>query len=239
MTPEKKYTCILVDDKELDRMVLQSYLGEYSFLEVIGAFSSARQALEFLQTTSPPDVLFLDIDMPGMNGLTLRSRLEKIPACVFVTGHPEFAVESFEMAALDYLLKPLKADRVAKMMQRLEEFLTIHSKAHLLDHTLNENTLFIKDGYHQVKLQMQEIVYLEALKDYTGIITKEKKYCVLAPLGTLLKEKTFQQFIRIHRSYAIHRHSVREISSKGVWVNDVMVPVGRSYKETVEKLFSA
>jgi DNA-binding LytR/AlgR family response regulator len=228
-----------VDDKELDRLVLQTYLHSYPSLELIGSFGKSKQALEFVQNNRAPDVLFLDIDMPEINGLRLRSHLEKVPACIFITNYPEFALESFELAALDYLVKPIKQDRFEKMMHRLQEFLGLYSKADQLEHSLGVNTLTIKDGYNHIKLQVQDIVYLEALKDYTGIITRERKYCVLSPLGGLLKEKPFQGFVRIHRSFAIHRNSVKEISSKGIRVNDILLPVGRSYKETVEKLFSA
>jgi two-component system, LytTR family, response regulator len=239
MNPLKKiYTCIIVDDNELDRLTLVSYVRRYPFIHIAGSFDSPALALAFVQKAEPPDILFLDIDMPGMNGLDLRKQLEKIPACIFVTSHPEFAVESFEMAALDYLVKPLKTDRFKKAMDRLEHFLEIHFKAELLDYTLGEDTLFIKDGHNHVKLQLYEIIYLEALKDYTGIITRKKKYCVLTPLGSLLKEKAFQTFIRIHRSYAIQKHFIKEISSKEVMINDMLLPIGRSYKETVEKLLA-
>ncbi len=237
--PDKKYTCIIVDDKELDRLVLQTSIDSYPFLEVIGSFGKPGQAVGFVQNTTVPDVIFLDINMPEINGFRLRSQLEMIPACIFITNHPEFALEGFEMAALDYLVKPIKENRFEKMMQRLEEFLEVHSKADQLEHNLGVNTLTIKDGHNHVKLQMQDIVYLEALKDYTGIITRNRKYCVLAPLGGLLKEKSFQSFIRIHRSFAIHRNSIKEISSKGIRLNDILLPVGRSYKETIEKLFTA
>jgi two-component system LytT family response regulator len=237
MNPAKKiYTCIIADDNELDRLTLISYVRRYAFIQIAGSFESPALALAFAQKAEPPDVLFLDIDMPGMNGLNLRKQLDKIPACIFVTSHPEFALESFEMAALDYLVKPLKSDRFEKAMQRLEHFLEIHFKAALLDYTLGEDTLFIKDGHNHIKLQLHDIIYLEALKDYTGIITRKKKYCVLTPLGNLLKEKAFQSFVRIHRSYAIQKHFIKEISAKEVLVNDMLLPVGRSYKEAVEKL---
>jgi two-component system LytT family response regulator len=234
----KNYSCVIVDDNELDRLAVLSYVRRYPFIRVEGVFESAAMSIEFVQKNEPPDILFLDIDMPGMNGLELRKKLQKIPACIFVTSHPEFALESFEMAALDYLVKPLKADRFEKTMQRLEHFLEIHFKAELLDYTLGEDTLFIKDGHNHIKLKLHEIIYLEALKDYTGIITSKKKYCVLTPLGNLLKEKAFQTFIRIHRSYAIQKHFIKEISSKEVMVNDMLLPVGRSYRETVEKLLA-
>jgi DNA-binding LytR/AlgR family response regulator len=237
MNPKRtNYTCIIVDDNELDRLTLVSYVRRYPFIQITGVFESAAQVLAHTQKNAVPDVLFLDIDMPGMNGLDLRKQLGQIPACIFVTSHPEFALEGFETAALDYIVKPLKADRFAKAMERLEHFLEMHFKAELLDYTLGEDTLFIKDGHNHIKLQLYEIIYLEALKDYTGIVTRKKKYCVLTPLGNLLKEKAFQTFIRIHRSYAIQKHFIKEISAREVMVNDMLLPVGRSYKETVEKL---
>ncbi len=239
MDPKKKnYTCVIVDDNELDRLTVVSYVRRYPFLYAAGIFESAEQALAYIQKNEPPDVLFLDIDMPGMNGLELRKQLSQIPACIFVTSHPEFALEGFETAALDYIVKPLKADRFAKAMERLEQFLEVHHKAELLDYTLGEDTLFIKDGHQHIKLRLHEIIYLEALKDYTGIVTDKKKYCVLTPLGNLLKEKAFQTFIRIHRSYAIQKHYIKQISSREVLVNDKLLPVGRSYKESVERLLS-
>jgi two-component system, LytTR family, response regulator len=235
---KKTYTCIIVDDKEIDRLVVQAFLEKYTFMALAGSFASAREALEYIRSAGAPDAIFLDVDMPGKNGLDLRDELRTIPACIFITAHPEFAVDGFELAALDYLIKPLKGDRFEKAMRRLQEYLELHYKADLLDFTLGENTLFIKDGFKQVKLQIQEIVYLEALKDYTGIITKHKKYCVLSPLGSLIKEKAFQSFVRIHRSYAIHRHAISEISAKGIRVNDILLPIGKSYKDSVDKLFS-
>jgi two-component system, LytTR family, response regulator len=240
MPPEEKktYTCIIVDDIELDRLAVQLFLRKYPFIAVVGSFGSAEAALEHIRSAGTPDAVFLDVDMPGKNGLVLRNELITIPACIFITAHPEFALKGFELAALDYLIKPLKGDRFQITMRRMEEFLALHAKAELVDFTLGENTLFIKDGYNQVKLQIQEIVYLEALKDYTSIITKSRKYCVPSPLGTLIREKAFQSFVRIHRSFAIHRHAVSEISAKGIRVNDTLLPVGRSYKESVDKYFS-
>ncbi len=235
---KKTYTCTIVDDNQMDRLAVQAFLEDYSFVELTGSFGSAHDAIEHIRNTGVPDAIFLDVDMPGKSGLVLRNELRMIPACIFITAHPQFALEGFELAALDYLIKPLKEDRFDTAMRRLEEYLEVHYKADLLDFTLGENTVFIKDGFNKVKLQINEIVYLEALKDYTGIITKHKKYCVLSPLGSLIKEKAFQSFVRIHRSYAIHRQAVSEISAKGVRVNDILLPIGKSYKDSVDKFFS-
>lgn len=239
MDQQKKiFTAIIADDNKLDRLLLESFVKRYSFVQVIGVFASASEALDFARNKSAPDILFLDIDMPEMSGLQLRDQLPAIPACIFVTSHPEFALEGFELAALDYVLKPLKADRFSRAMERLELFLTLHHKAELLDYTLGADTLFIKDGTNHIKLKLHDIIYLEALKDYTGIFTPQKKFCVSTPLGSLIKEKGFQSFVRIHRSYAIQKHYIKEVSAKGIKIDDVYLPVGRTYKEAIDKILT-
>jgi two-component system, LytTR family, response regulator len=231
----KKITCMVVDDDEIDRLTTVSFLKDYPFIEITGVFDSPVKALAAVQQ-QPPEVLFLDVDMPEMSGLELRKQLLHIPACIFITSYPDYAVESFEMAALDFLVKPFKAERFGKTIQRLQEYMNVRHKSELLNHTLGADTIFIKDGNEQVKLQLYEIIYLEALKDYTGIITTNRKYAVLTPLGTLIKEKAFSNFIRIHRSYAVQKHFVKKISSAEVVVNDIVLPVGRTFKEALNSL---
>jgi two-component system LytT family response regulator len=234
---KNEYRCFIVDDRQIDRLTTASFVRKYSFLKIGGLFESAEEALEAAEK-NPPDVLFLDIDMPESSGLELRAKLAKVPACIFITAYPEYAIKSFEVNALDFLVKPINAERFETSMDRLQYYLDIHYKADLLDHSLNEDSLFIKDGHEHVKIQFYDIIYLEALKDYTGIITKDKKYCVLTPLGNLLKEKAFQSFIRIHRSYAVQKHYIRKVTPKAVMVNQVLLPVGRSYKEALDSLLT-
>jgi two-component system, LytTR family, response regulator len=231
----KTITCMVVDDDEVDRLTILSFLNEFPYLEVTGSFETPMEALTAAQK-SAPDVLFLDIDMPGTNGLALREQLPYIPACIFITSYPEYAVEGFEMAALDFLVKPFSHDRFYKAMERLREYMTIRQKAELLNYTLGSETLFIKDGVNQVKLQLHEIIYLEALNNYTSIVTKGRKYAVLSTLGNLIKEKSFQSFVRIHRSYAVQKHFIDKISHGEVLVNNILLPVGRKYKEALNGL---
>ena len=231
------FNTIIADDDEIDRLTVLSFARQYPFLHITGSFSNGESVLQAAQQKRP-DVLLLDIDMPGINGLQLRQQLEQVPACIFITSYPDFAVDSFELAALDFLVKPLKAERFAAAMQRLKHYMDIHQKASLLDHTLGADTIFIKDGSEQVKLQLHEILYLEALKDYTGIITTSRKYCVLSSLGNLLKEKAFQNFVRIHRSYAVQKNYITKASSNELFINQISLPVGRSYKEILQQILN-
>lgn len=229
------YNCIIADDHEIDRLSVAAAIKRHPFMQVSGMYSSAEDALASVNKTLP-DIAFLDIDMPGISGLELRKQLVDIPVCVFITSYPDYAVDSFELAALDFIVKPLKADRFAITAERIKTYLEIKHKAVLLDVTLGADTIFIKQGHEQVKLSLHEVIYLEALKDYTIIVTAQKKYSVLTSLGNLLKEKPFEQFIRIHRSYAVQKHFIERIKAQEITVNNVVLPVGRNYKETVSKL---
>jgi DNA-binding LytR/AlgR family response regulator len=231
------YRCFIVDDNELDQLSLRSQIRRYPFLSIAGVFDSAEKALA-VDPSEHPDVLFLDIDLPESNGLDLRRKLDHIPACIFVTSYPEYAAEGFDVSAIDFMVKPLRTERFALAMMRLQSFFTLQTKATLLDHTLGGDTIYIKDGTDHVKLQLHEVLYLEALKDYTCIVTEGKKHYVLTALGNLLKEPTFKNFVRVHRSYAVQKHYVRKMSSKEIWVQDYALPIGRSYKEVVTSLIN-
>lgn len=230
-----KITCIVVDDDDVDRMTANAFIEEFSFMEVIGAYSSPAAALAAAEKKMP-DALFLDIDMPGMSGIELRRQLLRVPACIFITSYPDYAVEGFETAALDFLIKPFTAGRFAKTMERLQQYIDTHKKAELLAHTIGADTVFIKEGHGQVKLQVHEIIYLEALKNYTRIVTADKKYTILTPLGTLIQQKSFNNFIRIHRSYAVQKHFIEKINSGEVLVNRIVLPVGRMYKNALKEI---
>lgn len=229
----QKISCIVVDDDMVDRLTTVSFLNDYSFIEIQGVFDNPLDALAAVQKRKP-EVLFLDIDMPAMSGLELRKQLMHIPACIFITSYPDYALEGFDMAALDFLVKPFTAVRFATMMERLQQHAAIREKAALLEHTLGADTVFIKDGTEQIKLQLHDIIYLEALKDYTGVVTAQKKYAVLSPLGSLITEKAFSSFIRIHRSYAVQKHFIKKVSSDEVVIDKYHLPIGRTYKKLIK-----
>lgn len=233
----RTYNTIIVDDNDLDRLDVQVQVKKYSFLNVVGVYHSAEEALTQI-AEKKTEVLFLDIDMPGMNGLELRRRLEADNVCIFITSYPDYAVESFELNALDFLVKPIDRERFKTTMQRLEDYLSLRHKASLFEGSLGVDTIFIKDGHEQVKITVHDILYLEALKDYTRIVTPTKKYCVLSILGNLLEETAFNNFIRIHRSYAVQRNYIRRITAQQVVMDEISLPIGRSYKQSLTDLLN-
>jgi two-component system, LytTR family, response regulator len=232
----KQYNCLILDDEEIDRLMVTSFVKRFPNLNIVAICSSANEAFKITEENKI-DVLFLDIDMPETNGLSFRKQMLHIPACIYITAHPEHALDSFELDTLDFIVKPLKFERFSQAVKRLEDYLELKEKAELFETTIGGDSVMIKDGHNQTKVKLHDILYLEALKDYTKIVTPTKKHCVLLSLGNLLKEESFKNFIRIHRSYAIQKLLVHTVNSNFVTLNDkTEIPVGRSYKDNLDSI---
>jgi two-component system LytT family response regulator len=228
-------SCIIIEDDEIDRLTALAFVKKYPFLRIAGVYESASEALS--AQVADIDILFSDIDMPDVSGLQFRARMMHIPVCIFISAYPDYAVDSFEMEAFDFLVKPLKKERFEHCINRVQNYFELKRKALLFEYSLgSSNTIFIKDGHDQVKINLHDIVYLEALKDYTRIVTTSKKYCVLSSIGNLLLETAFQSFLRIHRSYAVQRHYIDRITSQEVFLHNHSLPVGRRYKDVLVNL---
>ena len=229
----RQFNCVIIDDDEIDRLTVVSYAKRIPNLTIVGVFESAIDAAAIIEDQTV-DILFLDIDMPGENGLAFRKKMLEVPVCIFITSHPEHAVESFELETLDFIVKPVKFDRFSQTMKRVEEFMEIKHKAQLFESSIGGDVIYIKEGHQQTKVKLHDILYLEALKDYTLVVTSQKRHCVLSSIGTLLKENHFQSFVRIHRSYAVQKQYVKKINPYEIELNNnVLIPIGRSYKDNL------
>lgn len=229
----KKWNCVIVDDELVDRLMVLSFAKRFPMLNIIGCYATAQEFLDILEHNKI-DILLLDIDMPYINGLDLRKKATNIPVCIYITCHMEYAVESFELDTLDFITKPLMFDRFEKAIDRAQSYLNLHQKAKLFDLSFGENFILVKEGKQQTKINLSEILYLEALKDYTLLVTVDKKHCIWSNIGSLLKQETFNGFIRIHKSYAIQKQYIKKVLSRELEMNnDVTIPIGRSYKENL------
>lgn len=232
----KKFNCIIVDDDEVARLKVVSIVRNFSIFNIIGNFSSAIAAFSVSEKESI-DVLFLDIDMPTLSGLELRKKLMNIPVCVFITSHPEHAAESFELETLDFIVKPLREERFAQTVSRIEEFMEIKHKAVLYETSFGDDFIYIKDGYEKVKVKLHDILYIEALKDYCILVTSYKRYCVFSSIGNLIKESHFSHFIRIHRSYAVQKQFVEKVGANEITLfNNTKLPIGNAFKSNTTLL---
>lgn len=231
----KKFNCIIVDDDEVARLKVVSIARQFPSLNIIGHYSSPAIAQTIIDRENI-DILFLDIDMPQLSGLEFRRKLMDIPVCVFITSHPEHAVESFELDTLDFIVKPLRLERFQQTMKRIEEFMEIKEKATLFESSFGDNFIYIKDGYDKVKVKLYDIMYMEALKDYTILVTAHKRYCVLSGIGNLVKEDPFRSFVRVHRSFAVQKKFVEKIGAQSLsLINGIAIPIGNSFKESIEE----
>jgi len=229
------YSYVIVEDNELDRLSLKVFLKYYSDFVAAGEYTSAEEALIPIKEKKP-DVIFLDVDMGKMSGIALRSQLPEIPVCIFITSHPEYAIDGFEQNALDFLTKPLQKERFEQSILRARQYLQIKEKATILDDNIGTGSIFIKNGHEKIKINTHEILFLEALKDYTKIVTSNKSHFVLSSLSALLLENAFSSFIRIHRSFAVPKHYIKKLKANEVTIDQHTIPIGRSYKMQLQNL---
>lgn len=230
----EQFNCIIVDDDEVARLKVLSVSRSFPILKIVGSYAYAESALLAIDKNTV-DVLFLDIDMPACNGLELRKKLMTIPVCVYITSHPEYAVESFELDTLDFLVKPLQVERFAQTVLRIEEFMNIKRKANLYELRFADDFIYIKEGYEQTKIHLHEILYLEALKDYTLLVTQQKRHCIFSGIGNLLKETHFESFVRVHRSYAVQKQFIQKVGTQNITlIKNIMIPLGQSYRNNLQ-----
>ncbi|NMH29196.1 LytR/AlgR family response regulator transcription factor [Flavobacterium silvaticum] len=226
--------CLIIDDDDLDRIMIQSFVKRVPQFTLAGSFASAEEAESTLKD-SAIDIMFLDIDMPGISGLDLRRRFPDIPVCIFVTSHPEHAVESFETSAFDFLVKPVKYDRFLSAANRAISYLELLHRAALVESVTGNGTVLIREGKYDLKIPVSEIMYLEALGNYTRIELTDTTHHILSSIGSVLKEEDFASFVRIHRSYAVQKHFVARFNSREVELsNKALIPVGRAYKKSID-----
>lgn len=233
MSQMNPFSCIIIDDDEIDRLTVVSYAKRFPNLKIIGVFENAEDALPLLEKEKI-DILFLDIDMPSLNGLDFRKKAMQVPVCIYITAHPEHAVESFELDTLDFIVKPIKIDRFTQTMSKIEDYMELKHKAQLFESTIGGDVIYIKEGHAETKVKLHDILYLEALKDYTKIVTSTKRHCVLTSIGNLLKEPYFQSFVRIHRSFAVQKQYIeKKMTNELLLNNGALIPIGRSYKDNL------
>lgn len=213
--------------------MLQHLVKQQDILELVAAVDSAENAKALINDTV--DLLFLDIDLPDCSGIEMRKIYQHVPACIFISSHPEYAVETFELDTLDFISKPLKKERFDYSVNKLADFFSMKEKSEYFDILTGSQFLNIKEGHETVQIKISDIIYLEGLKDYTRLITAQKKHCVLSSIGQILKDRHFSTFVRIHKSYAVPKHLITRKNSYEVMIshNNISLPIGRAFKENL------
>ena len=232
-TSESKLKFVIIDDDEIDRVVIETEAAKFSFLQKIASCSHPVEAIEIISKFKP-DIIFLDIEMPELSGVELiQKKITDTSLPVFVTSHPEFALESYELDAFDYLLKPVSSERFATCAFRLRDFYQMRMKSFAFDNEQENNFIIIKQGYDKYKIPIHDIIYLEAMRDYTRITTIAKQYLVLTTLNALVEKLPFSLFIRVHRSYVVNRNKIDSIQKNKLTIKSYTLPIGKLYKSAL------
>jgi len=236
--PDLKLKFVIIEDDEIDRAVIETEAAKFSFLDKIASCSHPLEAIEII-THFSPDIIFLDIEMPVMTGIELmRKKITTDALPVFITSHPEFALESYELDVFDYLLKPVSSERFARCAYRLRDFYQMRTKAFTFDTEQDTDFIIIKQGYDKYKIPIHDILYLEAMRDYTRITTVTKQYLVLTTLNGITEKLPSDVFVRIHRSYVVNRNKVDVIQKNKIKIQSQELPIGKLYKDISKNLLS-
>lgn len=225
---------IIVEDNEVDSLTLSTILSFYDHFIVLGTFSNAIDALNAIQSLKP-DLLVLDIEMSEASGIDLLKTVrDAVPMAVFITSFPEYALEGFELFALDYILKPLTQERFVHCVERIDEYWEMKQKSNAYDILIEQDSLIIKQGHDKLKLPLSDIIYLEAMNDYTKFFTTKKSYITLGALSNILHQMPGNVFFRIHRSYAVAKSKITELKKNEVICDTITLPIGKTYKTKLD-----
>ncbi|HXB46015.1 MAG TPA: LytTR family DNA-binding domain-containing protein [Puia sp.] len=220
-------TCIGIDDEPLALELIKKYIAKIYFLELKGVFTDPFEAKKLLETTNI-DILFLDIQMPDINGIEFSKIInKKNTAVIFTTAFSEYAVEGFNVDAIDYLLKPIEYDRFLKSVYKAKEYVDYISNQEVQD-----GYIFVKSDYQMTKINLKEILYVEGLDDYIKIYLPHKSILTLMTLKTITQKLPSKEFLRIHRSYIVPISKIENISKSKVKIGDKEIPIGISYSES-------
>jgi DNA-binding LytR/AlgR family response regulator len=225
-----KINCLIVDDEPLAGEVIESYIDQDPLLYLVQKCSNALEASEAIKN-GQIDLIFLDIHMPEISGIDFIKSLENPPLVVFTTAHPDYAVDGFNLDAVDYLLKPVSADRFRKAVRKAQEMLSLRQSSRELP--ASDDYLFVKADQKLVKLRYEDIQYVEALADYVKIHTAEKRIITLQTMKKMEEKLPKDKFIRVHRSFIVGIGKIKSISGNKIELGQQQIPIGKNYKSTL------
>ena len=221
-----KLKSLIIDDERIAREGLVSYVEKIDFLELTGTLSHALNASAFLQE-HPTDLIYLDIQMPDLSGLEFLRTLSQPPMVIFTTAHRKFAVEGFELDAVDYLMKPISFERFLKASNK-----ALQQKA-LKQTKPEEDYFFIKSGKQYIRIKFDEIAFVESAKDYVFIHTQDQRHIALLTLKQIEERLPSHKFLRVHRSFLVAIPAIDSIEGNRIKVNKHEIPISRNLQEHV------
>jgi DNA-binding LytR/AlgR family response regulator len=231
--------CIIVDDEPWARKEMQTLINDVSDIEILGMFSNAPSALKFLETNSV-DVIFLDIEMPMITGLEFAAQLPKNTLVIFTTAYSKYALESYELDAIDYLMKPVEKSRLQKAINKAETYKKLLSDE-TEKNTIESNTgdfLIIKSERRFFRINFADIKYIEGLKDYVVIYTESQKLITAMNLKNIHQKIPNDIFLRVSKSYVININFINSFDHHNIYLGENEIPLGEVYKKDFFRIYA-
>ena len=232
--------CALVDDEPLALSLLESYVRKTDSLELCGSYSSAIQAMKSLPE-HPVDLLFLDIQMPDLNGLEFSRMVSDNTRIIFTTAFEQYAIDGYRVNALDYLLKPISYNDFIEAVNKALQWFELRKKAETPDSVqtslpTDSNHIYVKSDYKIVQIELDKILYIEGLKDYIKIYTEDNPRPILSltSMKTMEEKLPSNRFIRVHRSYIVQKQKIKIIDKGRIVFGKEYIPVSDSYKQELQ-----
>ncbi|WP_434037372.1 LytR/AlgR family response regulator transcription factor [Formosa sp. 4Alg 33] len=231
-----KIKCLIIDDESLAIKVIEDHLKNFDHIEIVATFNNPLKAYPIIEREKI-DVIFLDINMPQLSGFAFIENLSYKPLIVFTTAYREYAVKSFELNVLDYLVKPIPFNRFLKTMNKVYQQVYITNATSDLN-LQQEPHIFLKVSKKLIKVNLNDILYIESLKDYIKVITTLGDYVVHKSLTAISEELPQSNFLRVHRSYTISINKIKSVEGNTIEIANRRIPIGRNYvKITRERIF--
>jgi DNA-binding LytR/AlgR family response regulator len=233
-----KINCIIIDDEPLARKGLKEYIADTDFLHLLGEFDHPVKATALISSNTI-QLIFLDIQMPKMTGIDYLKTLQQPPPVIFTTAYAEYALEAFELNALDYLVKPISFDRFYKAVLKAKEYYEVRAKNETEKATSSSDYFFIKADNKLVKIILEEILFVEALQNYVVIHTTDKKYITYLTFRSVEEYLPGLRFIKTHKSYIVSAARIDSIEGNDIRIGLHHIPISRNLKdEVMEKLLN-
>lgn len=224
---------IAIDDEPIALEVINNFSQKLIFLDLVRCFTDAFEAMDFLHKNDI-DLIFLDIKMPDISGLDFLISISNPPMIVFTTAYSEHAVQSFELNAIDYLLKPFSLSRFIKACNRANEQFELRNKAQADQET--DSAIFVKTGYELIKIDLADILYVEGTGNYVKYVLKEQNIVTRLTMKETEDLLPSLDFMRVHRSYIVGKKHISKIQKSDIWIGTYEIPIGEAYRNAIEKL---
>lgn len=227
-----KMTCIIVDDEPLAREAIEILVSKSDGLNLLGSFNGAEAAGEFLAGNTA-DIIFLDIQMPGVNGIDFARNIPKETMVIFTTAFSEFATDSYEVDAIDYLIKPVKAERFSKAVEKAAAYSKLLQADHWQNNIENvtDDYVFVKADRKMFKVHFKNILFIEGLKDYVVMHTESQKVISGMNIKTIFDQLPKSIFVRVSKSYVININHIDSVDNNTVYIGRNEIPIGNVYRD--------